>query len=202
MSRNDYPEIAYGPAVRARQEATGVTLPVDSGDFALQGTDLALIRRADHFFLSTATESGWPYMQHRGGPAGFVHVVDETTLAWVELPGNRQYVSTGNIDHDGRVCLFFVDYPRRTRLKVFGHARVVEPESDPDLIDRLRTMGEKQYTGRVERALVVNVVAADANCSKYITPRWDRGHIDRLTEVYRQQIDDLRAQLDELRGQT
>ena len=90
MAANHYPGIAYGPAVRARQNAVGVTLPVATGDFALEGTDVALIRSADHFSLSTVTESGWPYTQHRGGPAGFVHVVDDTTLAWAEFPGNHQ----------------------------------------------------------------------------------------------------------------
>ncbi|PTM88818.1 hypothetical protein C8N39_103422 [Dietzia psychralcaliphila] len=192
MPGNRYPEIAFGPAVRARQESAGVTRPPDTGEFALEGTDTALIRRADHFLLSTVTESGWPYVQHRGGPAGFVHVLTPTTLAWVEFRGNRQYVSTGNMDHDGRACLFFVDYPTRTRLKVFGHARTVEPERDPDLIERLRTMGDRTYTGHVERAIIVDLVATDANCSSHITPRWDRGYIDDLTEVYRRQIDALR----------
>ncbi|MBB0992905.1 pyridoxamine 5'-phosphate oxidase family protein [Dietzia sp. SLG510A3-3B2-2] len=173
MAANHYPGIAYGPAVRARQNAVGVTLPVATGDFALEGTDVALIRSADHFSLSTVTESGWPYTQHRGGPAGFV--------------------STGNVDHDGRVCLLFVDYPTRRRLKVFGHARTVEPDSDPDLIDRLRAMGEKRYSGRVERAIVVDVVAADANCSKHITPRWNRRYIDELTAVYKRRIAELQA---------
>lgn len=193
MAANHYPGIAYGPAVRARQDAVGVTLPVDTGDFALEGTDAALIRSADHFSLSTVTESGWPYTQHRGGPAGFVHVVDDTTLAWAEFPGNHQYVSTGNVDHDGRVCLLFIDHPTRRRLKVFGHARTVEPDADPQLIDRLRAMGEKQYSGRVERAIVVDVVAADANCSKHITPRWNRRYIDELTAVYRRRIEELQA---------
>ncbi|MEH6818316.1 MAG: pyridoxamine 5'-phosphate oxidase family protein [Dietzia psychralcaliphila] len=192
MPGNRYPEIAFGPAVRARQESAGVTRPPETGEFALEGTDTALIRRADHFLLSTVTESGWPYVQHRGGPAGFVHVLTPTTLAWVEFRGNRQYVSTGNMDHDGRACLFFVDYPTRTRLKVFGHARTVEPERDPDLIERLRRMGDRTYTGYVERAIIVDLVATDANCSKHITPRWDRGYIDDLTEVYRRQIDALR----------
>lgn len=193
MAANHYPGIAYGPAVRARQNAVGVTLPVATGDFALEGTDVALIRSADHFSLSTVTESGWPYTQHRGGPAGFVHVVDDTTLAWAEFPGNHQNVSTGNVDHDGRVCLLFVDYPTRRRLKVFGHARTVEPDSDPDLIDRLRAMGEKRYSGRVERAIVVDVVAADANCSKHITPRWNRRYIDELTAVYKRRIEELQG---------
>ncbi|MFN3602019.1 MAG: pyridoxamine 5'-phosphate oxidase family protein [Dietzia sp.] len=192
MPTNRYPEIAFGPAVRARQDAVGVTRPSETGDFALESTDAAMIRRADHFLLSTVTESGWPYVQHRGGPAGFVHVPTPTSLAWVEFRGNRQYVSTGNVDHDGRVCLLFVDYPTRTRLKVFGHARAVEPEQDPDLVQRLRTMGDKTYAGYVERAIVVDLVASDANCSKHITPRWDRAYIDDLTEVYRRQIDELR----------
>lgn len=193
MPADRYPEIAYGPAVRARQAEVGAENRVeDTADFALDATDTALIRRCDHFILSTVTESGWPYAQHRGGPAGFVHVPDATTLAWVEFPGNRQYVSTGNLDHDDRVCLFFVDYPTRRRLKVFGHARLVEPDEDPALVERLRTMGEKTYAGRVERAIVVDLVAADANCAKHITPRWDRTYIDELTEVYRREIDRLR----------
>lgn len=192
MGVNLYPEIAFGEAARARQAEVGVNRPRESGEFELQTTDIAQIRRADHFFLSTVTESGWPYVQHRGGPAGFVHVSNPTRLAWAEFPGNRQYVSTGNVDHDGRVCLFFVDYPTRSRLKVFGHARVIEPDADPDLVDELRRMGEKQYTGRVERVFVVDVVAADANCSKYIKPRWDREYIDELTEVYRRQLEDQR----------
>lgn len=200
MTVNRYPQIAFGPATRARQKAVGVNRPVETGDFELETTDSALIRAADHFFLSTVTESGWPYVQHRGGPAGFVHVDGPRTLAWAELRGNRQYVSTGNVDHDGRVCLFFVDYPTRTRLKVFGHARIVEPEQDPALIERLRTMGEKTYTGHVERAIVVTLVASDANCSKHITPRWDREYIDRLTGLYQRDIDELQARLDELRG--
>ena len=195
MPANRYPEIAFGPAARVRQEAVGVNRPRETAEFELEGTDTALIRRADHFFLSTVTESGWPYVQHRGGPSGFVHVPTPTRLEWVEFRGNQQFVSMGNVDHDGRACLFFVDYPTRTRLKVFGHARIVEPEQDPDLIERLRTMGDKTYTGHVERAMVVDLVAADANCSKHITPRWDREHIDELTDVYRRQIDDLREQL-------
>lgn len=200
MTANRYPEIAFGPAARARQDAVGVNRPDQTGEFALEGTDIAQIRRADHFFLSTVTESGWPYVQHRGGPAGFVHVVGDTTLSWVEFRGNQQYVSTGDIDSDGRVCLFFVDYPTRSRLKVFGYARTVEPEQDPALIERLRTMGEKAYTGHVDRAIVVELVASDANCSKHITPRWDREYIGRLTGLYQRDIDQLQAQLDELRG--
>ncbi|WP_010541799.1 pyridoxamine 5'-phosphate oxidase family protein [Dietzia alimentaria] len=194
MAVNQYPEIAYGMAARARQETVGVNHPRELGDFELETTDIALIRRADHFFLSSVTESGWPYVQHRGGPAGFVHVSSPTRLAWADFPGNRQYVSTGNVDHNDRVCLFFVDYPTRTRLKVFGHARIIEPASDPGLVDELRKMGEKQYTGRVERVFVVDLVAADANCSKHITPRWDRTYIDELTAVYRRQLEDQRTQ--------
>ena len=192
MAVNKYQEIAFGAAARARQEAVGANRPRETGEFELDPTDIAQIRRADHFFLSTVTESGWPYVQHRGGPAGFVHVPTPTSLAWADFPGNKQYVSTGNVDRDGRVCLFFIDYPRRARLKVFGHARVLEPDADPDLTEELRRMGEKQYTGRVERIFLVDLVAADANCSKHISPRWNRAYIDGLTELYRRELAELR----------
>lgn len=194
MRHNRYPDIAYGPEVRTRQAAVGADNRIeDRSEFALEPTDLALIRGSDHFFLSTVTESGWPYVQHRGGPAGFVHVLGSTTLAWAEFPGNRQFVTTGNVDHDGRVCIFFVDYPLKRRLKVFGHARIIEQDRDPELIERLRTTGQKTYTGRVDRAVVVDVVAADVNCSAHITPRWDREYIDDLTDLYRREIDELRG---------
>ena len=192
MAVNKYQEIAFGAAARARQEAVGANRPRETGEFELDPTDIAQIRRADHFFLSTVTESGWPYVQHRGGPAGFVHVPTPTSLAWADFPGNKQYVSTGNVDRDGRVCLFFIDYPRRARLKVFGHARVLEPDADPDLTEELRRMGEKHYTGRVERIFLVDLVAADANCSKHISPRWNRAYIDGLTELYRRELAELR----------
>lgn len=192
MAVNQYQEIAFGAAARARQEAVGANRPRETGEFELDPTDIAQIRRADHFFLSTVTESGWPYVQHRGGPAGFVHVPTPTSLAWADFPGNKQYVSTGNVDQDGRVCLFFIDYPRRARLKVFGHARVLEPDADPDLTEELRRMGEKHYTGRVERIFLVDLVAADANCSKHISPRWNRAYIDGLTELYRRELAELR----------
>lgn len=192
MAVNQYQEIAFGAAARARQEAVGANRPRETGEFELDPTDITQIRRADHFFLSTVTESGWPYVQHRGGPAGFVHVPTPTSLAWADFPGNKQYVSTGNVDRDGRVCLFFIDYPRRARLKVFGHARVLEPDADPDLTEELRRMGEKHYTGRVERIFLVDLVAADANCSKHISPRWNRAYIDGLTELYRRELAELR----------
>ena len=192
MAVNQYQEIAFGAAARARQEAVGANRPRETEEFELDPTDIAQIRRADHFFLSTVTESGWPYVQHRGGPAGFVHVPTPTSLAWADFPGNKQYVSTGNVDRDGRVCLFFIDYPRRARLKVFGHARVLEPDADPDLTEELRRMGEKHYTGRVERIFLVDLVAADANCSKHISPRWNRAYIDGLTELYRRELAELR----------
>ena len=192
MAVNQYQEIAFGAAARARQEAVGANRPRETGEFELDPTDIAQIRRADHFFLSTVTESGWPYVQHRGGPAGFVHVPTPTSLAWADFPGNKQYVSTGNVDRDGRVCLFFIDYPRRARLKVFGHARVLEPDADPGLTEELRRMGEKHYTGRVERIFLVDLVAADANCSKHISPRWNRAYIDGLTELYRRELAELR----------
>ena len=129
------------------------------------------------FFLATVTDSGWPYVQHKGGPAGFVHVLDDRTIAFADFPGNQQFVTAGNLDRDGRVCLFFVDFPTRRRIKVFGHARLVEAADDPQLVDRVRDLGRsgREIRTRIERVVVVTITDVDANCTRHITPRWDRG---------------------------
>lgn len=163
--------------------------------------DAKLIREADVFFFSSVTGTGWPYVQHKGGPKGFVHVLDDRTLAFPDFPGNQQYVSAGNIDRDGRVCLFFVDFPTRRRLKVFGIARAVEAADAPDLIARMRDLGprsDREIRATIERVIVVDVAAVDANCSKHIKPRWDRDAVEERIDLYRADIEKLRAEVDEL----
>ena len=150
-SHTTYADIAYGPHARALQAEVGAdNRIVDPGTepFVLDGRDRRQIREADMFFLATVTDSGWPYVQHKGGPAGFVHVLDDRTIAFADFPGNQQFVTAGNLDRDGRVCLFFVDFPTRRRIKVFGHARLVEAADDPQLVDltRLIERGEQRLT--------------------------------------------------------
>lgn len=142
----------------------------------------------DSFYLATVGEAGWPYVQHRGGPVGFIHVVDATHLAWVERAGNRQFVTAGNLDHDDRVALIAVDYPNRRRLKLFGHARwSLDP--DPDICAALG------ITGRLEGLVTMEVVAFDWNCPKFITPRYTAGQVRKLTSALTARIADLEAQL-------
>ena len=126
------------------------------------------IEARDSFYMATVTPDGWPYIQHRGGPAGFLSVVDERTLAFADYSGNKQFISAGNLSVNDRVALFLMDYPNQTRLKVIGHARVLEPGKDAELEARL----VKERGARVERIFVITVAGYDWNCSQHITPRF------------------------------
>lgn len=139
---------------------------------ALGPLEREFIGRRDSFYLATVTEDGWPYVQHRGGPKGFLRVLTDRTLTFADFAGNAQYVSVGNLETNDRVALFLVDYPNRARLKVIGHARAVE--DDPELAAKATVGG---YVARVQRVIVVNVVAFDWNCSQHITPRWTEGEV-------------------------
>jgi predicted pyridoxine 5'-phosphate oxidase superfamily flavin-nucleotide-binding protein len=131
----------------------------------------------DGFYLASTSSTGWPYVQFRGGPPGFVRAPDEHTLAWADFRGNRQYISTGNVVGDDRVALFFMDYPDQLRLKVFGRARIVDAREDPDLAAELAVPG---YRAVVEQAVVVAVVAFDWNCAQHITPRYSEPELEEL----------------------
>ena len=131
----------------------------------------------DGFYLASVSSTGWPYVQFRGGPAGFVRSPDVHTLAWADFRGNRQYISTGNVAGDERVALFFMDYPNRLRLKVFGRARIVDAEDRPDVVAELTVPG---YRAIVEQAVVVTVVAFDWNCPQHITPRFSEAELEGI----------------------
>lgn len=192
-----YEKLAYDSYVRRRQGSVGTNLPEREGPFEFDPSELRLIRRTDFFFLATVTGSGWPYVQHRGGPRGFVHVLGPRTLGWLEMPGNNQFVTTGNVDRDGRVAMFFIDYPTRTRLKVFGRARLIEPDQDPELITRLRDLGDRELRSKILRSMIVDVEASDRNCTKHIKPRWDKEQVDERIDLYRDDIRQLEEQLEE-----
>jgi hypothetical protein len=132
------------------------------------------IAARDSFYIATVTPDGWPYVQHRGGPKGFLKALDEKTLAFADYSGNKQYISTGNLTVNDRVALFLMDYPNRTRLKIIGHAKWIEPGADPEIEARVLPPGHRT---RVERIFVVNVVGFDWNCNQHITPRYSREEI-------------------------
>jgi hypothetical protein len=146
----------------------------------------------DSFYMGTISESGWPYVQHRGGPSGFLRVVDPSTLAFADYKGNRQLLSTGNLSANDRVALFLMDYPNRTRLKILGHARVEEARAHPDLVSQI---ADPKMRSGVERLVFIDVVAFDWNCPKYITPRYSIKEVEELAEPLRKRIAELEAQL-------
>ncbi|HET8618806.1 MAG TPA: pyridoxamine 5'-phosphate oxidase family protein [Acidimicrobiales bacterium] len=161
------------------------TLPPPAG---LGDGEIDFLSRRDSFYLASVGANGWPYVQHRGGPAGFVRVVDPTHLAWAERSGNRQYVTAGHVDHDDRVAIIAVDYPNQQRLKLLGRARF-DPEPDAELLERLG------IEGRLEGLVTVEVAAFDWNCPKYITPRYTVDEVRAAVEPLHRRIQELEAAL-------
>lgn len=159
--------------------------PVPTG---MGAAEAEFLQRRDSFYLASTGGNGWPYVQHRGGPAGFVKVTGPTQLVWAESTGNRQYITAGHIDHDDRVAIIAVDYPNRKRLKLLGHARF-DPEPAPE---RLEQLG---ISGRLEGLLTVEVVAFDWNCPKFITPRFTADEMRAATEPLRERIRKLETAL-------
>jgi predicted pyridoxine 5'-phosphate oxidase superfamily flavin-nucleotide-binding protein len=137
---------------------------------ALGKDEIAFIAARDSFYLASVTEDGWPYLQHRGGPAGFLNVLNDKTLAFADFAGNKQYITAGNLAANNRVSLFLMDYPHQARLKIIGHARIVELGADPALEARLH---DPKYLAKIERIMVIDVAAYDWNCSQHITQRFN-----------------------------
>jgi predicted pyridoxine 5'-phosphate oxidase superfamily flavin-nucleotide-binding protein len=158
--------------------------------------EMDFIALRDTFYMASVSETGWPYVQHRGGPPGFIKVLDATTLGFADYRGNRQYVSVGNVLKDDRVALILVDYPNRTRLKLLGHARIVSP----DETDLLATLDVPAYGARVERGIMIKIAAFDWNCPQHITPRFTQAEIESVMGNLKEHLADLEAQLQECRS--
>jgi len=159
---------------------------------ALTEDESNFIRERDSFYLATISESGWPYIQHRGGRPGFLRVLNPNTVAFADYRGNRQMLSTGNLAANDRVALFLMDYPQRTRLKILGHARVEDARQHPDLVEQL---AEPEIQRIVERLFFVEIVSFDWNCPKYITPRYSVEEIQELVAPLKERIAELEAKL-------
>lgn len=191
--------LAFTPAVLSAQACAygrAWPTPTASAPDRLGEEEQRFIRSRDSFYLSSITETGWPYIQHRGGPSGFVHVLDNQTLAFADLRGNRQLITTGNLTQNNRVALFFMDYPRRERLKLLGHAHVKTRDEAPVLARRfLASEGPPP-----ERIFTIEVVAFDWNCPKYITPRYTADEVARVTQPLRDRITQLEAALAATQG--
>ena len=151
----------------------------------------------DSFYLGSVGETGWPYVQHRGGPKGFLKVLDPATLAFADYRGNRQLLSTGNFQVNDRVALFLMDYKNRARLKILGHARVEDVRENMALAERL-TQGD--IRNKVERVVTIEVVSYDWNCPKYITPRYSLDEVEEAIAPLKSRIAELEAQLGSIRA--
>jgi uncharacterized protein len=150
----------------------------------------------DSFYLASVSETGWPYIQFRGGAPGFLTVLSDHTIGWADFRGNLQYISTGNLRHDDRVALIVMNYPARRRLKIYGHATVHEADKAPEIIARLT---EQHYDAVIERAVVVQVEAYDWNCQQHITPRYTLEEIHQQTTTLRHKMTALEAENTQLR---
>ena len=194
---NEFGEIAFTPSVKAMQEKLGsrnayAALEVGDHHNSELGSDESnFIVVRDSFYMATVSETNWPYVQHRGGPAGFVKVLDARTLGFADYRGNRQYVSVGNLLKNDRVSLFFMDYPRRTRLKLLGHAELIGTERT----ELLKSLSVLEYKAKVERGMLIHVAAYDWNCPQHITPRFTQEQVETAIQPLRQRIATLEAQL-------
>ena len=150
------------------------------------------IAARDSFYLGTVSESGWPYIQHRGGPAGFLRVLNPTTLAFADYKGNRQLLSTGNVSVNDRVSLFLMDYQHRERLKILGHARVENARSHPEVVTQV---SNPSMQSSVERVVLIDVVSFDWNCPKYITSRYSVAEVEELAGPLKARIAELETKL-------
>lgn len=193
-----YWETLFTPQVLAAQEryyGRAQSVPPQPGQDALGPEEIEFIARRDSFYLATISESGWPYIQHRGGEAGFLRVLHPTLLGFADYKGNRQMLSTGNLATNDRVSLFLMDYPQRERLKILGRARVEDVRGQPDLLAK---MAEVEMAPAVERVFFVGVISFDWNCPKYITPRFTQAEVEETVAPLKRRIAELESQIAQL----
>jgi predicted pyridoxine 5'-phosphate oxidase superfamily flavin-nucleotide-binding protein len=203
MTRTPAPtsDVAFTPTVKAIQLRKGsrgayVRLEEHGGfDNVITPELAAFVTEQRSFFLATANAEGQPYIQHRGGPAGFLHVVDERTLAFVDFKGNRQFITQGNLSDNPRAFIFLIDFATRRRIKLWGTARIVE--DDAELLRRLMPAG---YQARAEQIVLFTVTAWDENCPQHIPQRFDAADVARELEERDRRIAELEAELAELRS--
>ena len=178
MGQN-FTDFAFTASVKQAQEHYGSRenyrkMEDDPDRFLLTAKEKEYIASLDFFFMATAGENGWPYVQYRGGPAGFLKVLDDRTLAFADFRGNRQFISVGNINSGGKVALILLDFPRRVRLKIWATAEVQDVEENGELAEML---GDPDYKAKVERLVKLKVEAYDWNCPQHIKPRYTEEQI-------------------------
>lgn len=192
-----YLNLLFSPAVKAVQQEYGsrdayAKRDGDSDPDILTAKEAQFIATRDSFYMASVGASGWPYVQHRGGPMGFLRVLGERTIGFADFRGNRQYVSVGNLADDNRVALFLMDYPRRARLKLLGRAKSLSFSEASELATALI---DQNYPAKVERAIVIELEAFDWNCSQHITERFTLAEIEPAIAALKSRIAELEAEL-------
>lgn len=179
--------LVFTPVVKRLQERYGSRQQYERMKHARASRDhftefeIDFLRERDSFYWATVGSTGWPYVQHRGGPKGFIKVIDSQTLAFADFRGNKQFVSTGNLLTDNRVAIIFVDYPQQARLKILGRVEILEGEKAAPLMEQVRMTG---YKAAVERIFIIHMEAYDWNCPQHIRPRYTAEEIrDAVREV-------------------
>jgi uncharacterized protein len=194
--------LVFTPAVKALQERYGSRRQYERLEQlgekrdGLGPDEREYLREQDSFFMASLGESGWPYVQHRGGPKGFLRVIDDVTLAFADFRGNKQYISTGNLQTDNRVALIVVDYPRQLRLKLLGRVEILEGENAKDWLPKVR---DPEYKAVTERVYLIRVEAFDWNCQQHIIPRYTEEEIREVLEPIEKQMAGLQKENEDLR---
>lgn len=180
-------QLRYG----SREQNRGFELAENPRNL-LTETEAHFIQNRDSFYQATVGENGWPYVQHRGGPIGFLKVIDAQRIAYADYSGNRQYISVGNMNADSRVSLILMDYTHQRRLKLWGHAHVVHESDSPELFSAVI---DQNYSARNERLVVIHIEAIEWNCPQHITPRFTEKEVRQFTQHLIDENTQLKEQL-------
>ena len=196
MAKN-FASIAFSSAVKALQKKQGsrssyARMEREVYQDGLTENEIAFISQRDSFYMATVGESGFPYIQHRGGPKGFLKILDAKRIGFVDFKGNMQYISVGNMAGNNKVSLILVDYPSRTRLKIYATAEIIALKDDPALYELLDLSG---YKFRPERMMVLQVEAYDWNCPQHITPRYTLEEIEEAFAAQKNYASNLEAEI-------
>ncbi len=198
---HDFGSLVFTPVVKALQEKYGSRrhyARMESGESRdhLGPDETAFLAERDSFYIATVGANGWPYVQHRGGPKGFLKVIDDQTIAFADFGGNKQFISTGNLTTDDRVALIMVDYPHQTRLKILGHAEILTGEPAREWIERLHEPARKTA---IERVYVIRIEAFDWNCPQHITPRFTAEQVKEALAPLERRLEELELENKKLR---
>ncbi|MCG8606928.1 pyridoxamine 5'-phosphate oxidase family protein [bacterium] len=174
MMNQNFTKFAFTDSVKRAQERYGsrksyARMETSGDQYVLTSREIPFIQSRDSFYMATVGENGWPYVQFRGGPKGFLKVLDNITLGYADFRGNMQYISVGNIDSSRKASLFFMDYPSQKRLKIWAESEVLDAERNTELLEKLKMSG---YKADIERLIIFRIQAFDWNCPQHITPRY------------------------------